>query len=138
MAAAPDPKTGELERDDLEPPLGLGAYRGSDSTGFEMRKPLSPAFFSPIRPKPYPAFSLRMPEPDSMSTLCTGVELKAVRMLGILPTGPVAGRASFARSRHEVIERLPLAVPRKSRPANILRQPMANRKKADTRANSPT
>jgi len=48
------------------------------------------------------------------------------------------GRALFAWSRQDVKERLDLADWRQTRPTKMFKQPMANRKKAETRAKSST
>jgi len=84
----------------------FGAYRGSVSSGFEIRKPLSPAAFSPCLPKPYPALKV--------GYSADGVGVAALAFSGCAETNDdaperrsaaVLGRSSEPESRHSVMER---------------------------------
>ena len=60
-------------------------------------------------------------------------------MTGLTSTpATLVGRALFAWSFHEVTDRLDLADSRKMRPSRMLRHPMENMKKAETKVKVST
>lgn len=100
--------------------------------------PFRAAAFSPCLPKPIPD---RLEASDSVRS----VSSPPVNVDDSVPvTGRISiprtcdGRTSLPRSRHDKMERLSLALPRKMRPTSMLAHPIENRKKAVTKGNSPT
>lgn len=128
----------------------MGIYRGSDSTGLEIRYPFNAACFSPCLPNPNPAnlesfsFSLvpfcgvddaSLDPVYRFDTNDGGLE-RTDDARGPILTGPTCvGIALFACSRQDVMDRLTLADSRKIRPAKTFKQPIAKRKKAETSVN---
>lgn len=123
--------------------LGLGAYRGSDSIGLEIKYPFNPAAFSPCLLNPNPDLPDLASDARDLSSfplhmLETNVGVAWDTTGRTSTPATCVGSALLACSRHEVMDRLDLEDSRKMRPTKMLTQPMENRKKAATRVKVST
>ena len=129
-SATPDPQKS------VDP--GLLACLGKDSTGLEIKNPLSPAAFSPCLPNPNPlnpSFSSSFSKLPRLNVfpVCR-FEKKGgggLDKMDAVFMGPTDGNTLFACSFHDVIDRFVFTLSRKMSPMRMLRHPIENRKNAE-------